>query len=93
MLKTTRAILADAFRDLARSWRELAALDLAWRAAAFAALTPATLLLLRWVVAREGGGVCETQARLGLPGGGAEETHVRCSEARGTTPETGRVRA
>ena len=57
MLKTTRAVLAAAFRDLALSWRELAVADLAWRAAAFSALTPGTLLLFRWVVSRQGGGV------------------------------------
>lgn len=57
MLKTTCAVLAAAFRDLGRSWKELATADLAWRAAAFAALTPATLLLFRWVVSRQGEGV------------------------------------
>lgn len=57
MLEKTRAILADVFRDFARSWKELAAADVAWRVAAFAALTPGTLLLLRWALARRGGGV------------------------------------
>jgi glycerophosphoryl diester phosphodiesterase len=57
MLKTTGAILAHAVRDFSRSWKELAAADLSWRLAAFAALTPGTLLLMRWAVAREGGGV------------------------------------
>ena len=57
MLKTTGAILADAFRDLSRSFRELAVADIAWRIAAFAALTPGTLLLMRWAVTRKGGGV------------------------------------
>lgn len=57
MLKTTGAILADAFRDFSRSWKELAVADIAWRIAAFAALTPGTLLLLRWAVTRKDGGV------------------------------------
>ena len=57
MLEKTRAILADAFRDFARCWRELAVADIAWRIASFAALTPGTLLLLRWAVTRERGGV------------------------------------
>lgn len=55
MLRTTGAILADAFRDFARSWKELAVADIAWRIAAFAALTPGTLLLMRWAVTRKGG--------------------------------------
>lgn len=57
MPRKTGAILADAFRDFARSWKELAVADVAWRIAAFAALTPGTLLLMRWAVTRKGGGV------------------------------------
>lgn len=57
MWKTTAAILADALHDLRRSWREVAVADVAWKAFAFAVLTPGTLLLLRWLLARRSGGV------------------------------------
>ena len=57
MWTTTRAILTDTRRDLGRSWRELAVADLAWKIVAFAVLTPATVLLVRWLLARRTGGV------------------------------------
>jgi glycerophosphoryl diester phosphodiesterase len=37
-------------QDLASSWRQLALADLAFKVISFAALTPATLLLLRWMI-------------------------------------------
>ena len=52
--ETTRAIVSDAFRDLRGSWRALALTDLAYKLVSFALLTPATLLLLRWAMARTG---------------------------------------
>jgi glycerophosphoryl diester phosphodiesterase len=51
---TTRAIVSDAIRDFLRSWRALARTDLAYKLVSFALLTPATLLLLRWAMARAG---------------------------------------
>ena len=57
MWKTTRVIVAEARRDLLRSWKELAVADLAWKIVAFAALTPGTILLVRWILARRTGGV------------------------------------
>ncbi len=54
LLETTRAIVGDAFRDLRGSWRALALTDLAYKLVSFALLTPATLLLLRWAMARTG---------------------------------------
>lgn len=57
MWKTTAAILSEALRGLRRSWRELAATDVVWKAIAFAVLTPATLNLLRWTVSHREGGV------------------------------------
>ena len=54
MRETTRAIVSDAFRDLRGSWRALALTDLAYKLVSFALLTPATLLLLRWAMARTG---------------------------------------
>ncbi len=47
MWKTTRPILVEALRDFPRSWRRLVAADVAWKAFAFALLTPGTILLLR----------------------------------------------
>ncbi len=43
-----RAIVRRAAGDLRGAWRSLAATDIAYKAAAFAVLTPATTLLLRW---------------------------------------------
>ena len=57
MLKTTRTIVSDAFRDLRLSWRRLAAADVAWKAFAFVVLTPGTLILLRLFLSRRAGGV------------------------------------
>jgi len=54
MWPRVRAIAAGAFDDLSRSWRTLAITDLAYKAIAFAVLTPATALLLRWLLARTG---------------------------------------
>ena len=53
MWKTTRAILVDALRDFRRSWRRLVAADVAWKAFAFALLTPGTILLLRVFLSRQ----------------------------------------
>ena len=47
--RTARAIMARAIENLRRSWRSLAATDLAYKAIAFALLSPATALLLRWI--------------------------------------------
>jgi len=52
MWKTTRAVLSDAVRDLRLSSRRLVAADVAWKAFAFALLTPGTLLLLRLFLSR-----------------------------------------
>ncbi len=57
MWKTTRAILAGAFRDLGVSWKELALTDIAWKLVAFAVLTPGTLLVVRALLASRAGGV------------------------------------
>ncbi len=57
MWKTTRPILVEALRDFPRSWRRLVAADVAWKAFAFALLTPGTLLLLRFVLSRHSEGV------------------------------------
>jgi len=62
MWKSTFAIVSDALRDLRRSWKELAVTDVAWKAFAFAVLTPGTLYSLRWVVShREGGAITDAQ--------------------------------
>ena len=50
MWEKTRGIVTDTARDFLRSWRSLALADLAYKAVAFAVLTPATSLLLRWLV-------------------------------------------
>lgn len=54
MWARVREITGGAFEDLSRSWRTLAITDLAFKAAAFAVLTPATALLLRWLLSRAG---------------------------------------
>ena len=55
--RTGRAIMARAIESLRRSWRSLAATDLAYKAIAFALLSPATALLLRWIRASGAGEV------------------------------------
>lgn len=45
-------VATDAFRDLLRSWRSLALTDIVYKSVAFALLTPATALLLRWLLSR-----------------------------------------
>lgn len=50
MPKSTRDILRHAFLDFRRSWRSLVLTDLAYKMVAFAILTPATALLLRWIM-------------------------------------------
>ena len=50
MWEKTRGIVADTARDYGRAWRSLTLADLAYKAVAFAALVPATMLLLRWLV-------------------------------------------
>src|SRR5689334_21509422 len=54
MWARVRAIAGGAFDDLSQSWRTLATTDLAFKAAAFAVLTPATALVLRWLLSRAG---------------------------------------
>ena len=52
MWERTRSVATDAVRDLLGSWRSLALTDIAYKAVAFALLTPATTLLLRWLLSR-----------------------------------------
>jgi len=47
-----REIATAAVGDFHRSWRSLAITDLAYKAVAFALLTPATFLFLRWLLTR-----------------------------------------
>ena len=47
-----RGVAVDAVRDLLGSWRSLAITDIAYKVVAFALLTPATALLLRWMASR-----------------------------------------
>jgi glycerophosphoryl diester phosphodiesterase len=54
MWSRVRAVAGGAFDDLSQSWRTLAITDLAFKAAAFAVLTPASALLLRWLLSRAG---------------------------------------
>src|SRR3954467_13323572 len=49
-----RQIVEGAFRDVSRSRRPLVVTDIAYKALAFAVLTPATALFLRWLLARTG---------------------------------------
>ena len=59
MWNKSRGVAVDAARDLLGSWRSLAITDIAYKVVAFALLTPATLLLLRWMTSRRrhpGGG-------------------------------------
>ncbi len=53
---TTREVVTGALRDLSRSWRSLALTDLACKVVAFALLTPATMMLLHWLMSRAGSG-------------------------------------
>jgi len=57
MWRQARDILAGALRDFSRSWRSLAATDLAYKAISFALLAPATALFLKWLLSRTGTGV------------------------------------
>jgi glycerophosphoryl diester phosphodiesterase len=50
--ETARGIAIDSVRDLLRSWRSLAITDIAWKILSFALLTPAAVLLLRWMMSR-----------------------------------------
>jgi hypothetical protein len=50
MWEQLRGIATDTARDYCRAWRSLALADLAYKAVAFAALLPATMLMLRWLV-------------------------------------------
>ncbi len=52
MWDKARGVVTDAFRDLLRCWRSLALTDIAYKLVAFALLTPATALLLRWLLSR-----------------------------------------
>jgi len=47
--KTARTVVTGTVRDLLGSWRSLALTDMAYKLLAFALLTPATSLLLRWM--------------------------------------------
>jgi glycerophosphoryl diester phosphodiesterase len=57
MHKRMLEIGAGAGRALVLAWRELAITDLAYKAVAFAILTPGTALFLRWMISRTGVGV------------------------------------
>ena len=50
MPDTLRLVITEVFKDLSLSWRNLVLTDIAYKAISFAALTPATVLLLRWVM-------------------------------------------
>lgn len=50
--KQVRVIATGVVRDLRRSWWSLALTDLAYKALAFAVLTPATVFFLRWLLSR-----------------------------------------
>jgi glycerophosphoryl diester phosphodiesterase len=52
MWDKAREVVTDAFRDFLSSWKSLALADLAYKLVAFALLTPATALLLRWLLSR-----------------------------------------
>lgn len=54
MRESIQVVTADALRDLRGSWRALVLTDLACKLIAFALLTPLTMLLLRWAMARTG---------------------------------------
>ena len=54
MVTRVREIVAAAVRDFVAAWRILAVTDLAYKAVAFAVLTPATALFLRWLLSRTG---------------------------------------
>ena len=64
MWEKIRGIVTDAVRDLSASWRSLALTDLAYKVVAFALLTPATVLLLRWLGSRTGTTVSPTPTSL-----------------------------
>jgi glycerophosphoryl diester phosphodiesterase len=52
-----RTILFPALRDLGASWRTLVLTDLAYKVIAFAMLTPALMLFVRWAMSRAGAAV------------------------------------
>ena len=52
MWQKIRGVVTDAVRDLSGSWRSLAITDIAYKVVAFALLTPATVLLVRWIASR-----------------------------------------
>jgi len=52
MWQKIRGVVTDAVRDLSGSWRSLAITDIAYKVGAFALLTPATVLLVRWIASR-----------------------------------------
>jgi len=47
---TVRRVVTDVVEDLGRSWRALALTDIVCKILSFVLLTPATVLLLRWVI-------------------------------------------
>src|SRR6187401_2346254 len=51
---TTRGIWREAAKLFSSSWRSLFLSDLSYKAIAFAVLTPATALFLRWILSRTG---------------------------------------
>jgi glycerophosphoryl diester phosphodiesterase len=56
MWTRVREVVSGAGRDFAAAWRILAITDLAYKLLAFAVLTPATALFLRWLLSRTGAG-------------------------------------
>ena len=54
MWQKIRGVVTDAVQDLSGSWRGLAITDIAYKVVAFALLTPATVLLVRWMASRTG---------------------------------------
>ena len=54
MWQKIRGVVTDAVRDLSDSWRSLAITDLVYKGVGFALLTPATVLLVRWMASRTG---------------------------------------
>ncbi len=52
MWERVREIATEVVRDVRRSWWSLALTDIAYKALAFAVLTPATVLFVRWLLSR-----------------------------------------
>ncbi len=54
MWSRVREVVGCALKDFSASWRVLTVTDLAYKAVAFAVLTPLTTLFLRWLLSRTG---------------------------------------